>query len=671
MSAWASAPGKHPLLLIRMLRRLGDIGKQITYDQTNIGLHHLGKKLFGKPKTMSSRNKTPKRTSKATTSASARRVKRAAASAGAKAGKKAAKRATGNRRPRKAKHNNRKPIPARNRYGRPAGTQAKRGFSMDRACFKGRDYVSSLVMTGNDASTALEGPGQVIYKVQLQPWKLVSNGRLARCMALFEKWRPRNLTFRLRSSQPPGLNGGTVLMVYEPKVNEKMPDVTIGSHNPDRAALSRYENHTNAKILQMNPNKGQTDGNTDFSVNTKLQIGPYGGWFNYDSDGTSTLAESSAGQIMIMIQQPMNCRGSSGTYSSASGVGGIDWADLILDYEIECSVANDEPVADGPAGSTTAQGQVVLSSGANYVSHGFTSGPGAFSFLSNYNSSDWAAPHDGFPSTAWSNKVQFNFSGSSNLNFYIPYVSGNGLLAILKIKLAALADAGTTRAGYQAATCFTYDNQGANAGTVYTAGVTNVTSMPANQTLLFLCPASRDTSLAQLGYLINLGNWTTGTGGSSTASTTGALADWYFIEIPDEWNETRMPALHQSLLKLLERSGEHVPEAELRQLFPKVEAKTPEGTGDRAPIPVTTTTLPKAITAPRETKSLPADGPDDDFDDWDSTDEKRHDAPTSPPPVRFFSRHAKIDTDDHKAGDKPSRPSSTKSSKERDRASLC
>jgi hypothetical protein len=587
-------------------------------------------------------------------------AQRAAAAAGAKAGKKAAKKAVGNRRPKRGKPNNRQPKAFKgNRYGRPAGTQAKRGFSMDHAVFKGRDYVSSLVMTGNDASTALEGPGQVIYKVQLQPWKLVSNGRLARCMALFEKWRPRKLTFRLRSSQPPGLNGGTVLMVYEPKVNEKMPDVTIGSHTPDRAALSRYENHTNAKILQMNPNKGQKDGNTDFSVNTSLQIGPYGGWFNYDSDGTSTLAESSSGQVMIMIQQPMNCRGSSGVYSSASGTGGIDWADLILDYEVECSVANDEPVADGPAAVTSAQGQVVIATSGSYATQGFNTSSGYAPFLANYNSSDWAAAYDGFPQTTTAKQVQFSVA-SGLMRFIIPMASGYGLLAILKMKLAALADAGTTRAGYQAAACQTVDQSGAQAGTVYTAGVTNVTNMPANQTILFLCPAARDSTLNDDFYEIDPGSWTTGTGGSSTASTTGALADWYFFEIPSEWQESQLPALHQSLLKLLERSGEHVPESELKQLFPKKEQKHADWVGDRTPLP-----FEEKKEVPKRPAAINSKLMDKE-DDWDTPDEKE--LSLFDPKHRYYVyeedvRSQRSDRDEVKArAQGSSRPSSLKSS---------
>lgn len=601
-------------------------------------------------------------------------AKRAAAAAGAKAGKKAAKKAVGRtpkrgpqgRRPKRASKLS--PGQRGNRYGRPAGTKAKRGFSMDYACFKGRDYVTSLVMTGNDASTALEGPGQAIYKVQLQPWKMVSNGRLSRCMALFEKWRPKKLVFRLRSSQPPGLNGGTILFVYEPKVNEVMPSVSIGVHKPDRAALSRYENHTNAKILQMNPNKGQRDGNTDFAVNTSLQIGPYGGWFNYDSDGTSTLAESSSGQVMIMIQQPMNCRGSSGTYSSASGVGGIDWADLILDYEIECSVANDEPVSDGPAGMTTAQGQVVIASGGNYQTQGFTSSAGSFPFKANYTSTDWATATDDFPQTQFSNKIEWVFS-SGAMVFYVPMVTGNGLIAILKMKLATLADAGTTRAGYQSPTCQTIDQSGAQAGTAYTAGITNVASMPANQIILYLCPASRDEFVSNNGYQIFLGSWTTGTGGSSTASTTGALADWYFMEIPDEWQETALPTAQQSLLKLLKRSGEHIDEKELLQLFPKREEKKIDWIGDRLPI----ASPAKELLPKEEKKGQKAEHKSRlSDDDWDEPDERE--LPVTDPKHRWYvpgylytqeedARSQRSDRDEVKArASGSSRPSSLKSS---------
>lgn len=536
--------------------------------------------------------------------------------------------------------NRRKPK-RRLRMKRPAGLAAKKQFSMDYACFKGRDYVTTLQFSGPnpDGQQILEGPGQVIFKTQLQPWKMVANGRLARCMALFEKWRPKSLTFRLRSGMPGGMNAGTVLAVYEPNVLEKLPPVTLGSDLPDRASLSIYEAHSNAKILQVDPNNKQRDGNTDFSVRVDLQTGPFGGWFFFDSGNVVPIGESSFGQFMIMVQLPMNCLGSSGQYKTNTL---INWADLILDYEIECSVANDEPVAAGP-GPDTVCAQRTVTSTSSYASFGLSSGAYDLATVFTGNPINSGGPIDDFDS------LVSVASGTAALQ--VPQVTGNGMLMLLMYSLGAIGDAGTTASGFKSAACYTTTNNASStiSGSVEYASAVNVANGTNRYALLMQCPTNTNAPEPKDVYHVDLGAWTTGTSGSSTA-TANATLEFYALEFPDSWVENTQeskislddPKIQKLFRNLLAQHPEFTP-LQVRQSHP-VEYKRVE---------------PKPI---HEFKSVARVDSDDDWDEpktlhFDFTEARLRTQPPTP----------NSESDEKKAPAKTSRPSSLKSSGGKDK----
>jgi hypothetical protein len=525
----------------------------------------------------------------------------------------------------------------RGRAGRPAGLSARKAFSMDYACFKGRDYVTTLQFSGPnpDGQQILEGPGQVIFKTQLQPWKMVANGRLARCMALFEKWRPKSLTFRLRSGMPGGMNAGTVLAVYEPNVLEKLPPVTLGSDLPDRASLSIYEAHSNAKILQVDPNNKQKDGNTDFSVRVDLQTGPFGGWFFFDSSNVVPIGESSFGQFMIMVQLPMNCLGSSGQYKTNTT---INWADLILDYEIECSVANDEPVEAGP-GPNTIAAQRTVNATSLYQAMGLSSGAYDLNTVFTANPIKSGACIDDFGAVV--------AVASNQVSIEIPQVTGNGLLAFLVYSLGTKADAGTTGAGFLSPTCLTYTNNGSSssAGSVEVASVTNVTSSTTRYMMIVQCPTNVNAPEPKDTYSISPGAWTAGTGGTGSA-TTNATVEFYALEFPDEWVENTAeeklsldnPKVQKLLANLLRQHPEFTP-LQVKASHPVTHKPIEEKKG-----------IARVLACP------------DSDDDWDEPKSLHFD---------FSQCRTQIsESDEKKAPSKTSRPSSLKSSGGKDKEKL-
>jgi hypothetical protein len=442
--------------------------------------------------------------------------------------------------------------------GRPAGTRAKKGFSMDYANFKGKDYVTTLQFSNvsGGAQQILEGPGQVIYKTQLRPWLMVQNGRLARCMALFEKWRPKSLKFEFRSTMPRGANAGTVLVVYDPKVDpNEFPDVTLGEEAEDRKTLSRFEAHTNAKILEVDPAKGKLN---EFTVNIGLNTGPFGGWFYFDKLGeTEAMFNQSFGQLMVMVQGPMNCLGSNGEYPNADEKPQIDWADLIIHYEIECSVAAEQESDDVTDTVYSVQGNWSNSNPTSYNS-----------WLNNLGASQQYNFLELF-----TNPFFGIFSGSvDELGTVLvgaeddqPYMrinakSKQGLLALL-MATPVHADIGANVAsGWLNPSCTTYNGTHVDGYAEHLPAVRAHGYLP---TVLFFCPA--DTGAIR--YYILPSVWTPGTGGTDTPSD-DVYYDFFAFEIPSSWNIARDkpdpeffkdPKIMKALMQLLQERGVSIP----------------------------------------------------------------------------------------------------------------
>jgi hypothetical protein len=442
--------------------------------------------------------------------------------------------------------------------GRPAGTRARKGFSMDYACFKGKDYVTTLQFSNVDGKSQqiLEGPGQVIYKDQIRPWLMVQNGRLARCMALFEKWRPKSLKFRFRSTMPRGTNAGTVLVVYDPKVDpDEFPEVTLGEDVPDRNTLSRFEAHTNAKILEVDPVKGKR-GLNEFAVNVSLNTGPFGGWFYFDRYGESeTLFNQSFGQIMVMVQGPMNCLGSSGEYPDAADKPLIDWADLIMEYEIECSVAaeTDETVESS---IFSVQGNWDSSNAESYTAwaDNLTEDQN-FPFLEKFTNPFFGL----FPGPVDELSTRIIGDSGSYPTIQLKARNKQGLIALFMVT-PVHADMGTGGVGWATPDCHTFAG-GIVSG--YAQTLEAVKTYNYLPTILFLCPGDA----AATYYILAPGAYSHGTGGVAEPSA-AVYYDFFAFEIPPSWNLARKklnpevlkdPKVMQALLQLLQERGVKIP----------------------------------------------------------------------------------------------------------------
>lgn len=401
--------------------------------------------------------------------------------------------------------------------GKPSGSagtafQLPQNGATDRQTIRGHDFVTPLFFTGpaSAGQQILEGPGQVIYKTQLNPFKLVANSRLRTIMRLWEKFRIRKLQFEIRSVIS-NSNAGTVLLVYEPNPLEVTPEPTLGQDAPDTRALSKYEAHSNVKIVSVTQKTDRESGKqvpVMFDVNTKLQIGPFGGWFDRDELDIEPLQNTSIGQFFIMVQGAMNCLGSAATGAYTANQN-IKWADLIVHYTVDCSVASDEldEDADDP----------VMSIGVFDQTTG-----DAFDNPFNLPDEVWTDWDDvGFigHGSPWPGEPQ-NGLGLSFTYYPSPSVTrlriqtylGNplneyGMFIVLEnTSLGTAADLGSTATGWLAPGTYSSVQSlnalsGTNAANCLRVGVVAI-----------LGPSEP--------IVLNMGAWTVGTGGSATVGST-------------------------------------------------------------------------------------------------------------------------------------------------------
>jgi len=400
--------------------------------------------------------------------------------------------------PKKQKRPNRMNLPGGGRNG------------MDRTVVSGSDYIQALHVTGpaSAGQQILEQPGQVLYKVQLQPFKMIPNSRLKKMMDLFEKWKALEFEFEIRSNMA-DTNSGTVLCVYEPNALEVVPDVTVGTAAEDQKSLSKYEAHSNVKIMQMSKSK---DGKGfHFRINISLQKGPFDGYYFNDPDGSEPLQNTSFGQFFIMLQGPLNCLGSAatGAYTASQD---IVWADLRCHYTIECSVASDENdtfLSDPPF----ATGQIAHNTGDYYSNPlSLPIGANALTFdevgFTGYNVIQ-AVDNVGL-------FFEQTITPSATDSLAITFQEGspareNGAWLSLRWTVQT-ADMGTTQSGA------TETHSSGSIPIVVTRGTTASTATNNSQALSWLIAPGDPTFCAKTGP------WVVGTGASATSS-----AGWAFI----------------------------------------------------------------------------------------------------------------------------------------------
>lgn len=405
---------------------------------------------------------------------------------------------------------------------------SKRG-GMDYVAVGGSDYVGPLQFTGPaaDGQQILEQPGQVIYKVQLQPFQMIPNSRLKKYGDLFEKWRFRKLSFEVRSTMS-AMNAGNVLLVYEPNPLEATPAVTVGTAAADTKSLSRYEAHSNVMIASVATKLTKEGGKAPvvFNVKTKLQKGPFGGWFFNDALGDEPLQNTSQGQFFIMVQDPMSCLGSAATGAYKAGVP-ITWASLIIHYEIELSVANDENdifLGDPPCAIGTKAMPI-----GTYYSNPLQLVDTSFQ---NFNDVGFAALTN-MPGTPL-DEIGFRFNmasvtPASTDHLHISYQinsPGNQYGIFLDVQSTVTsADMGTSESGWTASTT------SSTANSVFVNGATTLSTATSGTNAVGIHSLLGTTTSGAV--IQDVGPWVVGTGGSATV--TAATRSFRFVAFMVPW----------------------------------------------------------------------------------------------------------------------------------------
>lgn len=412
---------------------------------------------------------------------------------------------------------NRKKAPRKNRSSVVVSSvpgSARNG--MDYTCIRGSDYIAPLIFTGpaSDGQQILEQPGQVTYKLQLQPFQMIPNSRLKKFGDLYEKWRFKKLSFEIRSTMS-AMNAGNVLLVYEPNPLEATPEVTTGTAAGSTKDLSKYEAHSNVMVASVATKLTKEGGKAPvlFNVKTKLQKGPFGGWFFNDALGDEPLQNTSQGQFFIMVQDPMSCLGSAATGAYKAGVP-ITWASLICHYELELSVANDENdsfFGDPPV----SMGRFVAPLGTYYANPLDLQD----TVLTNWDDVGFVTFGAAQPGTPLDEiGLQFamaTLTPATTDAFHI-HVSDDspakdfGVFLVMRNSLTS-ADMGTTAAGW---TSPVYTPLTVSGG--YSTRHTTLSTATAGfRDSLLVANLGPDQSLA-----VSTGGWTVGTGGSATATAT-------------------------------------------------------------------------------------------------------------------------------------------------------
>lgn len=379
----------------------------------------------------------------------------------------------------------------------PKGIGAPEGISTNEmARYKGKELLTTLFLSGANSGSTMgkDVPGTMLYGQQLRPSELIPNARLGKLMSLYVKWRGR-LRFSFESGIPEATNAGDMLFVHEPNPLEVIPTQFAP---PVGGALSNYDSHSYKQFIPMAKKKG--DGTTfpGLHCSSAAAKGTQGGWFLIDNENTAPLLDSSMGWILIFVQNAHNILGANAALPTAT----YPIGNLFIEYDIMVQSASDN-------GSTSSGGYSYYSAqGVATQRYDCPGDPSSNSFF------------------AMGNNAQNRWNVISNQNGVIMNcrLSSNGVSEQWQFPEAGVymvsifnapggdADFGSTYTGYNRAfalsgTASILESKSVGADAATSAATTSC----ATSAELTISIDNPQTDLVQVA-------WTTGTGGTITAS---------------------------------------------------------------------------------------------------------------------------------------------------------
>lgn len=292
-----------------MLRRVSNIGKQITYEQTNIGLEHLGKHFFGKsPHKPKSMNRSTKTKSKAKASTKAKHHKR--------------KSTKPRRAPRPAPRPRLRALPPK-QLSRPAPRVGFLGARPSAASVRGNKLTTTgLTMRGGTVSGVTEisaniqilsgqnVAGQIIALIPLHPQLIAPGTRLADIAAMYDQYVFSKVQFELDPTLPFAV-GGRLLGFVERDATDP-----IGAAGTAVGNVAEWMDHGSAIDHPVQGGSGQSRLIFPRRSRYMYQIGkgPVGGYYlnKLAVNGSTTSTDINncyQGQFCLMIHTPLNTEG--------------------------------------------------------------------------------------------------------------------------------------------------------------------------------------------------------------------------------------------------------------------------------------------------------------------------------------------------------------------------